>query len=256
MVDKKSYLYLAATAVTSAIIASMITFFITRHVSNKKENINNNPISIKKMDTINDTITTEQKKITSKTTDDIDIQPKKQPTDQKNENIKNFNKTLLDLQDLSFDETHEKNSEAIFKHINNSNTLDPNSKVTHKTNGTPFQNILVEDYYEIEANKVRTVFLPIKTSRFDNFCHSVVNKLNEKIDGLSELDYGNEIKKEDAAIVKDAIDAYCLNCNIKTIISKSLELNNNGEEIAGFLISEYILKNNTKSYKNSVATFQ
>lgn len=256
MVDKKSYLYLATTAITSAIIASLATFFITRHVFNKKENINNNPISIKKMDTINDTITTEQKKITSKTTDDIDIQPKKQTTDQKNENIKNFNKILLNCQEQFFDETHEKNLDTILKYIKSSKTIDPNSKVTHKTNERLFQDILVKDYYEIEANKVRTVFLPIKTSDFDNFYHSVVNKLNGKIDGLRELDYGNGIKKEDAKIIKETIDAYCLSCSVKSIINKSWELNDNGEEIAGFLISEYTLKNNTKSYRNEVVTFQ
>lgn len=239
MINNKSYLHLAATAVTSAIIASLATFFITKHALNKKEHINN-PISL------NNTITTEQKK----TTDDIDIQSKKQPTDEENKNIKEFNKIVLNSQEQFFDEIHEKNLDTILEHINKSKTIAPNSKVMYKTNGEPFQNILVKDYYEIETDKVRTVFLPTKPENYDNiqkFCNDVLDKLNEKIGSLS---------KKEFKIVKEIIDACRLSCSVENIVNKSWELNDNDEEIAGFLISEYTLSNNTKSYRNEVVTFQ
>ena len=134
----------------------------------------------------------------------------------------------------------------------------PDSKVVHKINGRPFQNILVEDYYEIEVNKVRTIFLPIEINSFDNFYHDVVNSSSTKIDLLKVLDFGNEIKKENTHIIKEAIDAYCLSCDIKNTVNDSLNYlnNNNRKKIAGFLISEYTLQNHTNSYRTSFVTFQ
>ncbi|MBQ2671535.1 MAG: hypothetical protein IJG00_01840 [Clostridia bacterium] len=265
MINNKSYLYLAATAVTSAIVASLATFFIVKHAFNKNkttfESIESNICSIK--DDIKTLKTnTKQKRpqtFYAKTTEYTqNNQAKKQPVDEENENMKKFNTILLEIQGQSFDQIHKKNSKTLTKYLESSRSMDnSDSKVVHKTNGRPFQNILVEDYYEIEANKVRTIFLPIEINSFDNFYHDVVNSSSTKIDLLKSLNFGNEIKKEDTHIIKEAIDAYCLSCDIKNTVNDSLKyLNNNRRKIAGFLISEYTLQNHTNSYRTSFVTFQ
>lgn len=277
MNDKFSLISAAIVTVAVAAAASTATFFITKRVLAKKPNIPTNQTSLQKNENTHQNIESDvstikseinsikndietiksnsiqkktPKKPTTKNTNDAqNNRQKKWSFNENDENTKSFNKIFIDLQQEHLSEQHHKNLEYITSFLSNAYSTNP---VTHKTNDNPFQDILIEDYYETESSKVRTIFLPAKTNNINKFCKNMREGLNKRIDPLKEINFGNEIKKENTHHIKKAIDAYCLKKEFKTIINESLVYAKvNHKEIAGFFISEYKLQNHTNSYNVS-----
>ena len=249
--NSKISLYLAVTTTISAVAATLSAFFIAKHFFSKKADMISYQIPLQKNEIISNDIDP-----TNSIKNDLIPLGKKEKInindlyDENNQRIQKFNKTLLSSQKKYLIDCHQKNQEIILDYILNSKTIDSNKKVLYKANETPFQNLIIENYYETNSNNIKTIFLPINDSNeFNGLVQKTKNNLYKKITPLKNINFGTKLNKTNSEKIKQTIDAYCFHKQYKYNVKKALKYAcENDVEIAGFFISEYQRSNNINDY--------